>query len=133
MRKKISGMSDSAVKLLKGYSWPGNVRELENVIERAVNLAHGDILTEKELPVELKENRYSAANTMRSVISEYDIDIPEEWEKDSYEEKDRQRIKDILIKEKGDVKKAAEYLEMPLSTVYRKLKKYNMRARDFKL
>lgn len=133
MRKKISGMSDSAVKLLKGYSWPGNVRELENVIERAVNLAHGDILTEKELPVELKENRYSAANTMRSVISEYAIDIPEEWEKDSYEEKDRQRIKDILIKEKGDVKKAAEYLEMPLSTVYRKLKKYNMRARDFKL
>ena len=56
MRKKISGMSDSAVKLLKGYSWPGNVRELENVIERAVNLAHGEILTEKELPVELKRN-----------------------------------------------------------------------------
>lgn len=82
---------------------------------------------------ELKENRYSMANTMRSVISEYDIDIPEEREKDSYEEKDRQRIKDILIKEKGDVRKVAEHLEMSLSTVYRKLKKYNIRARDFKL
>ena len=32
--RQIEGITDNAVKKLKGYEWPGNVRELENVIER---------------------------------------------------------------------------------------------------
>jgi len=40
--KQINGFTVSALRLLENYSWPGNIRELENIIERAVALAHPD-------------------------------------------------------------------------------------------
>ncbi|RLI01085.1 sigma-54-dependent Fis family transcriptional regulator, partial [Candidatus Bathyarchaeota archaeon] len=45
-------LSPGAVRLLLNYPWPGNVRELENVIERAVLMAEGDIIDEKDLSIE---------------------------------------------------------------------------------
>jgi len=39
----VPGLSEAAKAALTGYRWPGNVRELQNVIERAVILAYGDI------------------------------------------------------------------------------------------
>jgi DNA-binding NtrC family response regulator len=48
--KRISGISDDAVRLLTTYSWPGNVRQLENAVFRAVVLADGPELTVDEFP-----------------------------------------------------------------------------------
>ncbi|MDR3038193.1 MAG: sigma-54 dependent transcriptional regulator [Candidatus Adiutrix sp.] len=48
--KAVKGLTPGAIGLLAGHSWPGNIRELQNVIERAVILARGDYLTEKDLP-----------------------------------------------------------------------------------
>jgi transcriptional regulator with GAF, ATPase, and Fis domain len=50
--KRIRGVSASAMEVLTAYSWPGNVRELQNLVERAVILAHRDILgtADFELP-----------------------------------------------------------------------------------
>ena len=53
--KKIQGFTPSAMELLEQYDWPGNVRELEHVIERAITLAHGPILLEDDLPLEIRE------------------------------------------------------------------------------
>ncbi|MDK9700074.1 MAG: sigma-54 dependent transcriptional regulator [bacterium] len=39
-KKEITGLSEDAMVVLRGYNWPGNVRELENAIERAVVLAN---------------------------------------------------------------------------------------------
>jgi Nif-specific regulatory protein len=50
LRKEVQGISRDAMGLLERYSWPGNVRELENVIERAVILCRGTIVTPQELP-----------------------------------------------------------------------------------
>jgi formate hydrogenlyase transcriptional activator len=43
--KKITRLSQRTMNLLQNYHWPGNVRELENLVERAVILCEGDILT----------------------------------------------------------------------------------------
>jgi DNA-binding NtrC family response regulator len=43
--KSVSGVSRAALALLQSHSWPGNVRELEHVLERAVVLARGEVLT----------------------------------------------------------------------------------------
>jgi formate hydrogenlyase transcriptional activator len=43
--KKIESVSQESMQLLVSYSWPGNVRELQNIIERAVVLSQGSILT----------------------------------------------------------------------------------------
>ena len=52
--QKFSGdakqLSDEAMQVLCRYSWPGNVRELENVMERAVTLAEGTVITPEALP-----------------------------------------------------------------------------------
>ncbi len=47
--KKITGFTAEALKKIKNYQWPGNVRELQNVIERAVVLAKGDLITARDL------------------------------------------------------------------------------------
>ena len=50
--KRISGISPSAMEALLAYPWPGNIRELQNVVERAVILARGNVLglSDFELP-----------------------------------------------------------------------------------
>jgi Nif-specific regulatory protein len=50
LRKEVQGMSREAMGLLERYTWPGNVRELENVIQRAVILCQGTVVTPQELP-----------------------------------------------------------------------------------
>jgi Nif-specific regulatory protein len=50
LRKEVLGISKDAMGLLERYSWPGNVRELENVIERAVILCQGMVVTPQDLP-----------------------------------------------------------------------------------
>ena len=52
--RSISGIDDTALAYLKGYDFPGNVRELENIIERAVVLCKGEIITSTELPEQVK-------------------------------------------------------------------------------
>ena len=43
-------LSSRALDALLVHEWPGNVRELERVIERAVTLAHGDLIDVDDLP-----------------------------------------------------------------------------------
>jgi NtrC-family two-component system response regulator AlgB len=50
--KKVTAFAPEVLKAFAGYSWPGNLRELRNVIERAVILAHGDVITLADLPEE---------------------------------------------------------------------------------
>jgi Nif-specific regulatory protein len=50
LRKEVLGISKEAMALLERYAWPGNVRELENVIERAVILCQGTVVTAQDLP-----------------------------------------------------------------------------------
>ncbi|PID77736.1 MAG: DNA-binding response regulator [Deltaproteobacteria bacterium] len=50
-------LSSRCLELLYNHSWPGNVRELENIIERAVVLSNGKIITEKNLPENFLERK----------------------------------------------------------------------------
>ncbi|MDR1870345.1 MAG: sigma-54 dependent transcriptional regulator [Deltaproteobacteria bacterium] len=52
---KVSGVDPETLRILMSYPWPGNIRELENLLERMVILAEGDILTNEDLPPRLLE------------------------------------------------------------------------------
>jgi two-component system response regulator PilR (NtrC family) len=51
--RRVRGITPEALALLEAYHWPGNVRELENVIERALVLGSGDMITPEALPPNL--------------------------------------------------------------------------------
>jgi len=50
--REVPMLAADALDLLRAYSWPGNIRELRNVIERAVLLCSGDVITQSQLPIE---------------------------------------------------------------------------------
>jgi two-component system response regulator HydG len=54
-RRSIQGFTPRAVDLLMRHDWPGNVRELENVVERAVIMSRGNMITPLEFPEIIKE------------------------------------------------------------------------------
>ena len=45
LNRRVDGVSDEAMSLLQAYEWPGNVRELENVLQRAMIVSNGSMLT----------------------------------------------------------------------------------------
>jgi DNA-binding NtrC family response regulator len=53
-RKKIAGFTKEALDVLIHYSYPGNVRELENIVERAIILEKGEVMTPGSLPQTIK-------------------------------------------------------------------------------
>ena len=53
-RRHIKGFTPRATDLLMRYDWPGNVRELENIIERAVIMSRGEMITPLEFPTDLQ-------------------------------------------------------------------------------
>lgn len=54
-RRLIQGFTPRATDLLMRYDWPGNVRELENIIERAVIMSRGEVITPMEFPNDIQE------------------------------------------------------------------------------
>jgi len=109
-QKQVRKISEAALGLLLDHSWPGNVRELENVIERAVTLAQGEIVTPDDLPLAIRE-----AQGERHLIEESaERLLP-------LEEIEQLYIKRMLEKTRGNKFQAAQILGIDRKTLYRKL------------
>ena len=73
VKRKVSGISPKARKLMASYDWPGNVRELENAIERAVVLGETDLIQPEDLPELMVEHPAAAGDeggTLDEVVRE---------------------------------------------------------------
>ena len=105
-------------KLLLGYQWPGNVRELENVVERAVALAEGDLIGPDDLPRVMQERKEQ--DLLSSAVAQgFTLDQLE-----------REYIERVLDVEGGNKTRAAQRLGMDRKTLYRKLEEYAASPRD---
>jgi transcriptional regulator with GAF, ATPase, and Fis domain len=101
------------------YHWPGNVRELENVIERAVVLSTGDVLSEELLPETL-------ANV--SDASMLPIHLPENGMsfRDAVRAYERRLILRALETTGGVQKHAAELLDLKPTTLHEMMKRLDI-------
>ncbi|ADL08575.1 sigma-54-dependent transcriptional regulator [Thermosediminibacter oceani] len=111
-KKNITGFSEGALRILQNYYWPGNVRELKNILERAFILARKNLITEYELPMELKSGR-----TESTEISESSTFL-------SLEDMEKRHIKDALERTHWNITKAAELLGISRFALQRRMKKY---------
>jgi DNA-binding NtrC family response regulator len=95
-----------AMRVLTSYDWPGNVRELENCIERALILSSGSIVID-DLPTKLTLTKHSRHDSTQTL-----------------DEIERSHIEKILEQVGDDKVTAAAILGIDVSTLYRKLKRY---------
>lgn len=109
--KTVSGFDSGAANLLVTYSWPGNVRELQNVVERAVVLSRGDIITLKELPGLKSDISSQGENPVKLADVE------------------RNHIKKTLDQMDWNIGRTADLLGIHRNTLRMKIKEYNL-SRD---
>ena len=110
--KDITDISEGALRVLLDYDWPGNVRELENVLERAIVTCRNHRLTEEEFAF------LSAAIQPRKGWS-----IPPGM---TLQQLEKQAIITTLDRTQGNIKEAAGLLGIDRSTLYEKLKRYEI-------
>ncbi|MGB7435510.1 MAG: sigma-54 dependent transcriptional regulator [Candidatus Acidiferrum sp.] len=110
--KDVGGISGDALKVLIAYDWPGNVRELENVIERAIVTSRNGSLVEGDF----------AWLNQRSTPEQNNWDVPDV----PLSELERRAIIAVLERKRGNVKEAAASLGIDRSTLYDKLKRYEI-------
>ncbi len=111
-------IADSLMEKLIQYDWPGNIRQLQNTIERMVILSKDNILTEKDLPVDIKKQLKTQVPIYKK---EEKIQLPK-----TVEEIEREAILKALEETGYVVKKAAKKLGMTPRQVRYRIEKYNI-------
>ena len=109
-RRPIMGFTPEALEALRQHLWPGNVRELDHVIERAVLMSPGNMVTAFDLALE----------------STPDARLSARLEEMSLEDAERLLIKKALARFEGNANRAAEALGLSRSALYRRLQKYGL-------
>jgi len=103
----------SCLNYLLNYSWPGNVRELENAIERAAVFAKEGVIFPENLPPAILKSVYTSQNA-------------EDLQSRTLEQIERNHINNILKMTNGNKSRAAKILGISPTTLWRKLKSFNM-------
>ncbi|MEW6729744.1 MAG: sigma-54 dependent transcriptional regulator [Acidobacteriota bacterium] len=110
--KSIETISSEAQSLLASYEFPGNVRELQNIIERAVIVASGNIIGVQHLPdYMLSATRLIQAHKHQLTLAELEAIY----------------IREVLVQTRGHKTRAAEILGISRKNLYEKLKKYRIK------
>ena len=108
--KTIDQISRDALDELMLYEWPGNVRELENAIERAVVVSKRRKIMPDDLPIFQPDQSYHPGTSLKDVEKEH--------------------ITQILNNNKWNISKSAEILGIDRSTLYHKIKRYQIQKSD---
>ena len=114
--KSIEAISTDALRLLMQYDFPGNVRELENIIERAVLLETTELLQPSNLPPQI-----SSMSSSQPILFHPDSPVIP-----PFEEVERQTLAHALKVMDNNVTRTAQALKIARSTLYRKLKLYQL-------
>lgn len=115
-RRQVTGYADDAMVMLERYNWPGNVRELQNVVERAVLLGKGPIITVADLPAELRGTGSVITTTSAG----------HRTLKEALEGPERQIILEVLESNGWNRNATADQLGINRTTLYKKMKRLGL-------
>jgi transcriptional regulator with PAS, ATPase and Fis domain len=112
----VDKISEDAMEVLLNHDYPGNVRELENIIEHALIICQGNMIERKHLPLNLQEKRMH-----HTLNGEGGLDLGKQ-----IGASENDMIREMLIKYGWDREKTAQALNINRTTLWRKMKKYNI-------
>lgn len=118
----IIGVKDDVLKVFEQYGWKGNIRELEHTLERACVMVKSGILNIKDFDF-LSQRMVKHENSNISAV-DYDNGVLTLDKSKSIKEKEE--VIKALIKTNGNKTKAAILLGIDRSSLYSKIKKYNI-------
>jgi transcriptional regulator with PAS, ATPase and Fis domain len=113
MKRPVRDIAPEALALLAAYDYPGNVRELENLIERAVAVAPGDVIQIGHLPESLR--RFQVTTLRKDTGA-----LP------TLEAQEAEYIKWVLDQTAGNRTRAAEILGIDRVSLWRKIRRYGL-------
>ena len=107
--KNIRGFAPEAIQNMREYSWPGNVRELNTCVERAAAFGVGELLGEDVISLGEDETTHESSELICNMA-----------------EAERRHIDRMVKHCKGNIKQASELLEISRTTLYSKIRQYNI-------
>jgi len=119
MRKAVHGVSPEAMSLLIAHQWPGNVRELENVVQRMMVVAKGNVVGVEDVPHEIRGGD--------AVPSKHPKDL-HDLARASTALVEKQTILNALAETGRNVTRAAKVLGISRATLQNKMKAYGLRS-----
>ena len=111
--KKIISVSPNVMNTLMRYDFPGNIRELENITEHGFVLCRGSIIKQEHLPPEIIDINIKSSKSFKSTPITESID-------------EEAQITATLQNCDGVISKAAAELGIHRTTLWRKIKRYNI-------
>jgi transcriptional regulator with PAS, ATPase and Fis domain len=124
--RPVAQIEDDAMAALKGYAWPGNVRQLENVIERAVVVSEGPVITLDELSPELLTPAGDGNGALGKQRLAKLTPLPGRSRREDREQREKEQLVRALASAAGNKAEAARALGLARSTLLSKLKKFGL-------
>jgi two-component system response regulator AtoC len=130
LRRPLRGFSPDALARLAAHRWPGNVRELENVVERAVAVAGGEVVDVVDLPPEIAVAPGAPAPPAPDAAL---AALPyKDAVAGARDRVTREYLVALLAEFGGNVTRAAERAGVERESLHRLLRKHGLRSDDFK-
>ena len=128
MEMPMQQVEPTVLDYLCRYDWPSNVRELQNVVERMINISNGQEITVQHLPNEILQQGNSK-NNEPVLLPSSGVSVSEQRERQK-QDRDRfekQEIIMLLDKYGGNISRIAQEMNVSRNTIYRKMKRYEIR------
>ncbi len=117
MGKSCTGVSDEVMRLLMSNEWKGNIREMQNVIERAVIFSEGDVIKLRDIGLIGQLTALSEeGDSLPSAVKVYE----------------KEHILRVLNRHDWDKTAAAKAMGIGVSSLYRKIDKFEIKDRKEK-
>jgi DNA-binding NtrC family response regulator len=123
IQKKVTGISRKAMSQLMNYSWPGNIRELQNVLEKAVVLCTSAIMDRVDLPEAVPQQPQRMQENFPAAVPF------SQWMK----EQEKKYLVQQLAAFQGKLEQTAESSGMCVRTLFRKMRMYGLKKKQFHL
>lgn len=120
LKKRITGISPSALAYLMRHHWPGNIRELHNVLEKAVILAKARVLDARDLDVDITHNEDGNKNLSTELPLYHWI-----------QEQEKEYLINQLKRFRGRIDRTAKSCGVDVRTLHRKLQLHGLDKKTF--